>query len=98
MEQSYWSRFTQFVKDSYTQRLKQSSGGLFMGLITANNLLFAGVLANLVGPLWWIFKGICTVFLAFFTSLATSYAAYLIEKHKENQKKSPTTKRKNKAA
>ncbi len=70
-----------------------------MGFIGAKSLLFSGVLAHLVGPLWWAAKGIGTVVLAFCTSLATAYGAYLIEVHKENQKKRPENrKRKNKAA
>jgi len=69
-----------------------------MGFIGAKSLLFSGIMANLVGPLWWIAKGIGTVMLAFCTSVATAYGAYLIEIHKENQKKSPESKRKDRAA
>lgn len=100
MEPSIWRTFARFVKDSYTKRIKIASSGIFMGLITSNNLLFAGQLANLVGVGWWVLKGIGAVVLAFSTSMATSYGSYLIESLKE--KKSPgqknISKRKNKVA
>src|ERR1700743_224650 len=94
MEQSYWARFAHFVKESYTERIKQSASGLFMGLISANNLLFAGFMAHLVGPVWWFLKGIGAVALAFSTSLATSYVAYLEEQYKEKKSESKAGKRK----
>lgn len=94
-------RFAKFLKESYTQRIKQSGSGILMGFIGAQHLLFAGTLANLVGPLWWAIKGAGTVALAFFSSLATSYGAYLIEKYKDKKRGRPSpTKngKKNKAA
>ena len=94
MEPDIWTRFVHFVRDSYHERIKQTASGLFMGFIAANNLLFSGELANLVGIFWWIIKGLSTVILAFFTSLATSYAAYLIEKNKNDGKKSQKKKTK----
>lgn len=72
-----------------------------MGLISANNLLFAGQMANMVGPAWWVIKGVGTVVLAFFTSMATSYGSYLIDRFKEKKSLSqngPSRKRKDKAA
>lgn len=69
-----------------------------MGFIASQHILFAGWMANLVTPIWWIIKGVGTVVLAFCTSLATSYGAYLIEVHKENQKKNPTRKKQDRVA
>lgn len=89
-----WTQFTHFVKDSYTERIRQTSSGVLMGFIGAQHILFSGLLANLVSPLWWLIKGIGTIVLAFFTSLATSYAAYLIERHKESKKKDPIRRKK----
>lgn len=100
MEPSYWGRLAHFIKESYTQRIRQAGSGILMGFVGAQHLLFSGVMADLVGPVWWIIKGVGTIMLAFFTSLATSYAAYLIDVYKENQKKRPVgqKKRKDKAA
>lgn len=82
MESSVWNRLVKFIRDSYTTRFKQASSGVIMGFIASQHLLFAGFMADLVTVGWWVFKGICTVILAFFTSLATSYAAYLIDQYK----------------
>lgn len=99
MESTIWSRFAHFVKESYTHRFKQSFSGVVMGFFSANNLLFAGQMANLVTPFWWIVKGIGSVMLAFFMSMATSYGAYLIEIHKEKrEEKKSQRKKRNKAA
>lgn len=100
MEQSIWSVFCRFVKESYTKRLRIVASGLFMGLISSNNIFFAGFMASLVGPLWWVIKGIGSVVLAFSTSLATAYAAYLVETHKnkKNEKRQKKNQRGSKAA
>lgn len=99
MEPTIWGAFTRFVKESYTKRIKVAGSGIFMGLITSNNLLFAGELANMVGPFWWVVKGIGTVVLAFSTSLATSYASMLIEQYKEKKSQNRIDKkRKDRAA
>jgi hypothetical protein len=94
MEPSPWTRFIAFIKDSYTARIKHAFSGVLMGFIAGQHLLFAGALADLVTAGWWIFKGISTVVLAFFTSLATSYAAYLIDKHKNKNNESRKRPRK----
>jgi hypothetical protein len=80
MEPSIWTRFAQFVKDSYTERLKTSGAGVFMGFIGANQLLFSGMLAPLVGVGWWVLKGVGTVILAFSTSMAASAGEHYFKK------------------
>jgi hypothetical protein len=98
MEPNLWTQFIRFVKDSYTKRIKQAFSGSIMGLISAQHIFFAGPLADLVSGGWWVIKGIGTVILAFSTSMATCYGAYLIDCHKEKQKKRSDGKNKRKTA
>jgi len=98
MEPNLWTRFVEFVKESYTSRLKHAFSGICMGFIGAQHLLYSGVLANLVTNGWWIFKGICTVILAFCTSLATAYASKLVEIHMDKNREKPQKTIKNEKA
>lgn len=90
MGKTYW-RFALFIKESAIERTKQTIAGIGMGGISAYNLLWIGPIAENLG---WLVKGIGSVALAFFSGLATSYAGYLIERHKESQKRIPIKKRK----
>lgn len=64
-----------------------------MGFFNAQHLLFSGSLAHLVTIWWWVFKGVCTVILAFFTGLATAYASKLVQSL-GSEKKSTSVRRK----
>lgn len=69
-----------------------------MGLFGAKSLLFSGLSSEVVTFMAYCIKYAGTVIMAFSSGLATSYAAYLVDKHKERQKKSPNQKRKRNAA
>lgn len=56
-----------------------------MGFIGAQHLLWSGFLATLVGPIWWVLKGIGTIVLAFSSALATGYAGVIIEDWKDKR-------------
>ena len=98
MGNSLWQRFRAFVQDSFTQKFKYCFPGICMGFVSARSLLFSGLPAELVTLGSYILKYAGTVVMAFSSGLATSYAAYLIEKHKEHKKKDTTTRKRNKAA
>jgi hypothetical protein len=98
MENSLWHRFVQFVKSSFQEKFKVFLPGAIAGLFGAKSLLFAGLPPEAVTFGTYVLKYIGTVLMAFSSGLATAYAAFLIEKHKENQKKSPSGKRKNNRA
>jgi len=95
---SLWARFIQFVRQSITQKFKVFYPGVVLGLFGAKSLLFAGLPAEMVTLGAYIAKYIGTIVMSFSSGLATAYAAYLIEKHKENQKKKTPEKKRNKAA
>jgi len=96
MEPNLWNRLIGFVKDSYTKRIRQAFSGVVMGFLAANGLLFSGPMADLVTAGWWIAKGVGSVILAFTTSLATSYGAYLVEQHKNRKNVTQSQRRKRK--
>lgn len=96
---SYWSRFLQFVRESITQKFKAFYPGVIVGLFGAKSLLFAGLSSEMVTLGAYCLKYVGTIVMSFSSGLATAYAAYLIDRHKE-KKVSPTStrKKKNKAA
>lgn len=96
---SYWTRFIQFVRESITQKFKAFYPGVIVGLLGSKSLLFSGLPSEMVTLGAYCLKYIGTVVMSFSSGLATAYAAYLIDRHKE-KKSSPTgtRKRKNKAA
>lgn len=71
--------------------------GVFMGFVGSKHLFWSGVSLTVVT---YIFKFIGTVFLAFGSGLATSFAAYLVENHKNknNEKRQKKSQRGSKAA
>ena len=89
----FWSRFIAFIKESLTQKFKAFLPGVFMGFISAQHILWIGVPATLVE---YAGKYIGTVFMAFGSGLATSYAAYLIDQYKK-KKNGTRTRKKGKA-
>ena len=93
MESSIWGKFLSFIKASFTQKFKAFMPGCLMGFVGAQHILWVGVSVSLVT---YITKYAGTVFMAFGSGLATSYAAYLIEqyKNKKNVQKSHQRKRK----
>jgi len=64
--------------------------GMLMGFISADHILWVGVPLSVVE---YCVKYVGTVFMAFGSGLATSYAAYLIEKLKTNTNVTSTKKR-----
>jgi hypothetical protein len=66
-----------------------------MGIVGGKSLLFSGLPAELVTLGAYCAKYIGTLLLAFGSGLATSYAAYLVEKHK-NRSNNGTQKRRKK--
>ena len=95
---SIFTRLANFAKESVQKRLFETFGGFCMGLFSSEHILFSGVLANLVGPLWWIAKGVGTVILAFSSAFATSYGAGLGKKILQKKEVIPSGKEKDKAA
>ena len=71
-----------------------------MGFYGSQHIFFSGELARLVGAGWWVLKGVGTVTLAFFSSMATAYGAHLIDqyKNKSNVKQPTQKKRKRKGS
>jgi hypothetical protein len=92
MEPTIWSRLKAFVQQSLTEKFKAFFPGVCMGFIGAQHLLWIGVPITLVE---YAFKFIGTVAMSFFSGLATSYAAYLIEKYKAKNNEKPQKKREN---
>lgn len=96
MEPTYFERFIQFVKSSFREKFKAFMPGCVMGFIGSKSLLWSGVDITF---LVYVVKFIGSVLMAFGSGLATAYAAYLVDRYKENQKKiPPKEKRKNKRA
>ena len=100
MEPNLWTQLTHFIKRCHTEHFKEVLGGYFMGFIGAQHLLYSGALSSLVGPVWWVLKGIGTIVLAFGSALATGYAGVIITDWKErrDEKKSSNSSKKNRAA
>lgn len=98
MESSIWHRLWSFIKGSYTEKFKFAFPGIIIGFYGGKSLFFSGLAAEVVTILAYAVKYIGTVFMAFSSGLATAYAAYLIERHKESQKKSPNQNRNKNAA
>jgi hypothetical protein len=100
MGKSIWERIIEFVYLCYTKYIKQVGSGLIMGGIGGYNISFAGIPPELAHSWIGIWAWIKTVFFAFSSSLATGYAALLIERHKEkkNPRNDTRLKRKNRAA
>ena len=101
MENDIWTRLANFLRASYTNRFKENMAGITMGYVSSRTFLFNAVPPELMHTWLGVWIWMKTVFFAFTSGLATSYAAYLIEKHKE--KKSPPTngslrKKRNRAA
>ena len=82
MEQSIWSRFTDFVQQSFTQKFKAFMPGVFMGFIGSKSILWDGEVGTVV---IYILKAILTIIMAFGSGLATSYAALIVENHKNKK-------------
>jgi hypothetical protein len=89
MEPSIWGKFLSFVKTSFTQKFKAFMPGCVMGFVGSKSLLFSGLPAEMVTLRAYVLKYAGTVFLAFGSGLATSFAAYLVDRYKE--KKSPNS-------
>lgn len=91
MESSAWAKFCQFIKSSLQEKFKAFMPGVCMGFIGAQHILWIGVSVSLVT---YIFKFIGTVLMAFGSGLATSYAAYLIDRFKTKRNESPKPQKK----
>jgi hypothetical protein len=90
-----WERVRCFIQDSYSKKFKFSFPGCIMGFIGAKSLLFAGLPAEMVTIGAYVIKYMGTIIMAFSSGLATSYAAYLIEKFKNKDNvKQPQKRRK----
>jgi hypothetical protein len=98
MEHSIWRRLKCFIQESLSEKFKVFFPGMCMGFFGAKSLLFSGISAEMVTFGTYVLKYIGTVIMAFSSGLATAYAALLIEKHKERQKKSPIDSVKRKKA
>jgi hypothetical protein len=94
MEKSIWDKFVRFIRESFSEKFKYCFPGCLMGFWGAKSLLFAGLSSEMVTIGAYILKYIGTVLMAFSSGLATSYAAYLIEKHKNKKDESQTRTRK----
>lgn len=93
MESNIWIKFLRFIYTSYTKRFKESVSGLVMGYIGGRNICWVDIPPELVHTWIGVWAWIKTVFFAFSSSLATAYAAYLVEKHKENKRKRPESRK-----
>lgn len=80
MEQSLWTRFRCFVAHALTQKFKAFFPGSIMGFIGGQHLLFTGFPVSVVS---YVYKFLGTVILAFFSGLATTWAAKIIERRFE---------------
>lgn len=94
MERSIYERLRRFIWGSLTEKFKAFMPGVCMGFVGAQHLLWIGVPVSLVT---YIFKFLGTVLMAFGSGLATSYAAYLIDRYKtkRNEGSKPQKKREN---
>lgn len=82
MEKSYWSQFILFVKKSCSEKFKTFMPGCVMGFLGGQHLLFSSVAVSVVT---YCAKYVGTVFMAFGSGLATSYAAHVIDRLKEKR-------------
>lgn len=101
MDRTIWEKFAAFIRQSITEKFKTFYPGVLVGLIGAKSLLFAGLSNEMVTLGAYILKYIGTVIMAFSSGLATAYAGYLIEQHKEKKNgktKGPKKGQKGKAA
>lgn len=101
MEKSIWEKFAHFIRQSTTEKFKTFYPGVLVGLLGAKSLLFAGLSSEMVTLGAYVLKYIGTVVMAFSSGLATAYAGYLIERHKEkknDKEKGPKKRQKGKAA
>lgn len=85
MESSIWEKFKIFIRESLTQKFKAFFPGCIMGFIGSRSLLFSGLPAEMVTVGAYVLKYIGTIIMAFSSGLATSYAAFLIEKYKNKK-------------
>lgn len=92
MEPNLWARFAKFIKSSFQEKFKAFMPGCVMGYIGGQHILFSGVSISMVE---YVVKFTGATFMAFGSGLATSYAAYLVEQHK-NKKTNGTEKRRKK--
>jgi hypothetical protein len=90
MENSLWNRFVSFIKNCFTEKFKTFLPGCCMGFVGAQHLLWAGVPISLVT---YVVKYVGTVFMAFGSGLATSYAAYIVDRYKHRKKESSSKKK-----
>lgn len=94
MEKSLWEKFAHFIRQSTTEKFKTFYPGVLVGLFGAKSLLFAGLSSEMVTLGTYVLKYIGTVVMAFSSGLATAYAGYLIERHKEkNNDKQKSSKK-----
>jgi hypothetical protein len=93
MEPNIWGKLKSFIQNSFSEKFKYCFPGCIMGFWGAKSLLFAGLGSEMVTIGTYILKYVGTVLMAFSSGLATSYAAYLIEKFKTNSNVKPTQKR-----
>lgn len=101
MDRTIWEKFAAFIQQSITEKFKTFYPGVLVGLIGAKSLLFAGLPSEMVTLGTYVIKYIGTILMAFSSGLATAYAGYLIERHKENKNeksKGPQKRQKGKAA
>ena|ERR1700740_440590 len=100
MEPNVITRLVLFIKTSYSKYLKESLSGLFMGGFGGYSIYFGNVPHELIQTWIGLWLWVKTIFFAFSSSIATAYGAYLIEKHKKknNERKGPRRRQKDKAA
>lgn len=94
MEPSLFAKLFSFARESVKKRVVETFGGFCMGMYSGSHILFAGVMATLVGPIWFAVKFIGTVFLAFCSAVATSYGSELGKKIFQNKKSHATRSQK----
>ena len=98
MEQSIWERLKNFIRESLTQKFQAFFPGCVMGFIGSRSLLFANLPAEMVTIGAYVLKYIGTIIMAFSSGLATSYAAFLIEKYKNKKNVKQSQKRRKKGS
>lgn len=95
METSIWQRFKEFIRESLSAKFKFFLPGTIMGFIGGKSLLFSGLPAEVVTFSAYAIKYFGTVLMSFSSGLATAYAAYLVENHKNKKNGKGQKKRQN---
>ena len=87
MEPNIWARIAIFLKESVTQRLKQSVSGFCLGIVGFHSLYFADVPATLVHDWLVVWLWLKTIVSAYIASVATSLGSYHVDLYKKKREK-----------